>query len=203
MKVPSTQEIEVYLQDTIFPELDRGRPDWDKPHTVAVVYYLKKIIEHTPSVPVDFSILLIAAYAHDWGYAGLFKNGIALTLKDIVAVKELHMQIGVKKITHLLTDSFFSFLSVMQKERIIYLVGIHDKLKELKSTDEFILMEADTLGALDTDYIKPFTDQESSNQYMQGVETKRIPLFITDYGKKKVYELIQKRKRYYESNTHS
>lgn len=197
MHPPATQEIEAFLQQAIFPELEQGRPDWDKPHTIAVVYYLKEIIRLSPHYKVDFIVLLVSAYAHDWGYAGLFEKGKELVLQDILSMKELHMKIGVEKVTKLLQDSFFSFLSTQQKERIIHLVGVHDKLAEIKDTDERILVEADTLGGLDTDRIKPFTDKESSDRYIRGVEKKRIPLFITDYGKKTVAMLIEKRKNYY------
>ncbi len=199
MTVPSTAEIESHLQQAIFPELEQGRPGWDKPHTIAVVYYLKEIINNSPEYSIDYPVLLIAAYAHDWGYAGLFEKGKEIKLKDILDVKALHMEIGVKKISALLNDDFFRFLTDDQKERIIHLVGVHDKLSEIKDTDERILVEADTLGGLDTDLIKPFADKESSDRYIRGVEKKRIPLFITDYGKKMVKNLIEKRKRYYSS----
>lgn len=191
------QKIEEYLQRAIFPELEEGRPGWDKPHTIAVVYYLKEIVTHTPDLLVDFPVLLIAAYTHDWGYTGLFHKGNPLNLDTIISAKILHMQIGVEKVTHLLQHSFFSFLKTEQKQRVIHLVGVHDKLSEIKDTDERILVEADTLGGLDTDRITPFADQESSDRYIQGVEKKRIPLFISDYAIKKVRELIQKRKQYY------
>ena len=199
MKIsPSTSEIEARLQQAIFPELEQGRPGWDKPHTIAVVYYLKEILQTAPHLKIDFTVLLISAYAHDWGYAGLFEKGKEIKLRDILDVKTLHMKIGVKKVTKLLTEMFFSFLSDAQKKRIIHLVGVHDKLSQIKDVDERILVEADTLGGLDTDRIKPFADKDSSDRYILGVEKKRIPLFITEYGKKTVAQLIHKRKKYYE-----
>ncbi len=199
----STPEIEKHLQDTIFPELEEGRPGWDKPHTEAVVYYLKKIIHHAPHLKPDFVVLLIAAYAHDWGYARLFHKGKEIKLHDIIAMKQLHMEIGAEKITALLENPFFSFLTPEQKLRTIHLVAVHDKLKQLTETDELILMEADTLGGLDTDFIKPFADKESSDKYIRGVEVKRQPLFITSWGKEKLVELMEKRKKYYEINLHT
>ncbi len=193
------QEIESFLQKIIFPELEKGRPNWDKPHTIAVVHYLKEIFKNTPDLTVDFPVLLIASYAHDWGYSGLFHEGKVIKLTDIIAVKKLHMEIGAKKIAKLLTDPFFSILHAQQKKRIVHLVKMHDRLIELRDTDERILVEADTLGGLDTDYIKPFSDKESGDRYISGVEKKRIPLFITEYGKMKVRELIEKRKQHYET----
>lgn len=199
MTAPTIDEIEAHLQNAIFPELENGRPNWDKPHTEAVVFYLKNILASSPRISVDFVVLLVAAYAHDWGYAGLFEKGKELKLKDILDVKALHMEIGVKKVSALLKDDFFGFLTDDQKGRIVHLVGVHDKLSEIKDTDERILVEADTLGGLDTDRIKPFADRESSDRYIRGVEKKRIPLFITDYGKKMVKSLIKKRQLYYSS----
>ena len=205
MNVPAVSEIENYLQKTIFPELEEGRPNWDKPHTIAVVYYLKEIIHHAAHIQLDFFPLLISAYAHDWGYAGLFHKGKELKLHDVIEMKQLHMKIGAEKVTHLLNDSLFSFLTAAQKQQTVHLVSVHDKLKELVHTDELILMEADTLGGLDTDFIKPFADKESSAKYIRGVETKRMPLFITAWGKQKLQELLVKRKKYYDnlSDRHS
>lgn len=188
--------LELFLAERIFPELERGRPDWDKPHTQAVVHYLKEILRNTPDISVDAAALLIAAYAHDWGYSGLFNAGKPRNLDDILRMKALHMELGVQKITGLLTDSFFSFLTVMQKQRIIHLVGVHDKLSQITDLDEHILVEADTLGGLDTDRVTPFADKKSSEQYIQGVRHKRMPLFITLYGKSKLQELLHKRETY-------
>jgi hypothetical protein len=195
-------QLETYLQDKIFPELEKGRPDFDRPHTESVVFYLKEILKNTPNLSVDFIVLLISAYAHDWGYAGLFKNGKVLRLQDIMNMKELHAEKGVEKVTELLKDDFFVFLTDQQKERIMHLVGIHDRLKLLKDVDELVLMEADTLGGLDTDKIKPTVDNKSNEKFLRGVKELRMPLFITDYGKQKVKELIEKRKDYYKNKQH-
>lgn len=197
MKPKHTEAIEIFLQETILPELENGRPGWDKPHTITVVQYLKDIIQHSP-ISHDYIVLLTAVYAHDWGYSGLFHKGEVLKLSDILSVKALHMEIGAKKIADLLKHSIFSELKLEQKSRIVHLVAVHDKLTEITEIDERILVEADTLGGLDTDQIKPFADKESSDRYIKGVEKKRIPLFITDYSKQKVQELIVRRKKYYE-----
>lgn len=190
--------LETFLAEHIFPELEQGRPNWDKPHTEAVVFYLKEILRHTPHLSVDPVVLVIAAYAHDWGYAGLFDAGKPHRLDDVLKMKALHMELGVQKIRSLLQDPFFSFMTAAQKQRVIHLVGVHDKLTEISAVDEHILAEADTLGGLDTDKIKPFADKQSSEQYLQGVKRKRVPLFITAYGKLKLQELLQKRERYYD-----
>ena len=80
--------IEKLLSETIYPQLEKGRPNWDKPHTISVVEKMKEILEHSPTLKVDKVVLLIAAYAHDWGYSGLFEDGKKLNLDDVMGAKE-------------------------------------------------------------------------------------------------------------------
>ena len=82
------------LKSTILPELEAGRPNWDKPHTEAVVGCIKAIVNNSFALHLDKEVLIIAAYARDWGYAGLFKEGKTLSLDDVNNAKETHMKIG-------------------------------------------------------------------------------------------------------------
>ncbi len=189
---------ESLLQETIFPELEKGRPNWDKPHTQAVVEHLKAIVNHSPELNLDFDVLLIAAYAHDWGYAGLFKDGKPLSIDDVNDAKSAHMTIGVKKLTELLKNLIFDFLSSQRKQRAIHLVEIHDKIDQLTDPDELVLMEADTLGGLDIEKVKPSFDPDSNTKYMVGVKNHRFPKFITDYGKMQFEKLYQMRVNFYK-----
>lgn len=113
-------------------------------------------------------------------------------------MKKEHLRIGAEKIRALLEDPSFSFLSDQQKERIIHLVGIHDRLNELKDIVELIIMEADTLGALDSHYVTPTFEKESNDAYMRGPLLRRLSLFITDYGKKEAKRLVRLREAYYQ-----
>jgi hypothetical protein len=191
-------KIEKYLQRIILPQLERGRTNWDKPHTIAVVHYIKEIIKSSSYLPLDKTVLVIAAYVHDWGYSSLFKDGKPLDYKAVQQAKKLHMKFGEEKVRKLLEELIFSELTDNQKERIIHLVEVHDELRVLKDKDELVLVEADTLGALDTDFVKPDFDFESNKIFINEVEKIRAPLFITEYGKKKVKELINKRLEYYK-----
>lgn len=193
-----TTDYERTLQDIIFPELETGRPNFDKPHTEAVIYYTKQIINNTPNLNLDKDVLIISAYAHDWGYVGLFKNGKLAQLENVKNVKKLHMQISAYKLRHLLKNPVFDFLSTDQKERAIHLVGLHDKLNQILATDEIVLMEADTLGGLDVNRVKPTFNKESNEKYMLTTKNKRYSRFITEYGKKEFKELFKLRENYYE-----
>ena len=112
--------------------------------------------------------------------------------------KTLHMELGAKKTEELLKDSFFSFLTDVQKSRCIHLVAVHDKKFEIKDTDELILMEADMLSALEISEGKPSFDVESNKKFMEVMFTTRIPKFITEFSKSEAKKLVQKREDYYK-----
>ena len=194
-----TDILEKYLQEKIFPELETGRPGIDRPHTEGVVYHLKRIINNTPELNLDKPVLLIAAYAHDWGYAKLFKAGQALQMADVANAKNEHMIKGSQLVTSLVQDPFFNFLSDEQKTRAIHLVEVNDKLEILKDFDELVLMEADTLGGLDTSFYQPTFNKESNDKYMQNVLEKRFPKFITTFGKQEFPRLFKMRQDFYSN----
>jgi len=191
---------EGFLQQSIFPELEKGRPNFDEPHTESVVAHLKQIIARSPELNLDKDVLVIAAHAHDWGYSGLFQDGKPITnYADVANVKVEHAKIGAQKVGKLLENPLFDFLTSSQKERVIHLVSVHDRVEELTDPDELVLMEADTLGGLDVDRVKPTFDQESNAKYMTGVRRKRLSRFITEYGKQQFERLFKLREDYYSN----
>lgn len=189
--------IEGYLENKILPELEKGRPNWDKPHTEAVVEYIKAIVDNSPEYELDKAVLVVAAYAHDWGYAGLFENGEPVNIDMVNSAKVAHMTIGAEKIRGLMNNEVFNSMTMAQKERAAHLVLVHDNLETLKDDDEFVLMEADTLGGLDIEKVKPSFDNISNESYMRGVVEKRYPRFLTNYGKSLFDRLYKSRERYY------
>lgn len=191
-------ELEVFLASKILPDLKKGRPGFDAPHTVEVANWVKQILDHEPSIAVDRAVLLIAAYAHDWGYAGMFSHDRTLQFHEVVDAKKMHMDLGAQKVAQLLDDNFFDFLNDTQKQRCIHLVAVHDKLDALKDLDELILMEADTLSGLDMTTTKSQFDAASNDKYMVAVQTTRLPRFITAFGKRRAQELFQKRTGFYK-----
>tara|TARA_Y100000310_G_C20626514_1_gene786235 strand:+ start:197 stop:799 length:603 start_codon:yes stop_codon:yes gene_type:complete len=191
------EKLERYLKEKILPDLEESRGGFDKIHTLEVVDWLKQIIMHNPELKLDKIVLIIAAYAHDWGYSDIFTNKKTMGFEKVENAKKLHMKLGAKKLKKLLNDGFFSFLSNQQKIRCVHLVAVHDKKFEIKDTDELILMEADMLSSLDiTD--KPVYDAESNKKLMKSMLTTRIPKFITKFSKNEAKKLIQKRVDYYK-----
>lgn len=190
--------LEEYLKEKILPDLEKSRGGYDRIHTLEVVAWLKKIIEHNPELRLDEAVLLIAAYAHDWGYADIFKDGQVMNFELVKNAKSLHMELGAKKTETMLKDDFFSFLTDAQKVRCVHLVAMHDKKFELKDVDELVLMEADMLSALQISADKPKYDAESNAKFMEVMLATRIPKFITEYGKSEARKLIKIREEYYE-----
>jgi len=185
------------LREKILPDLEKSRNGFDKIHTLEVIDWLKKIIEHNPNLKLDEDVLLIAAYAHDWGYSDLFREGEEMQFVKVEGAKKLHMELGAKKMEKLLKENFFSFLTDIQKERAIHLVAVHDKKFELKDVDELVLMEADMLSGLDINTNKPIFDAESNKKFMEAMLATRIPLFITEFSKTEMKRLVKAREDYY------
>ena len=190
--------LEEYLKEKILPDLEKSRGGFDTIHTLEVITWLKQIIDHNPELKLDETVLIIAAYAHDWGYADIFRDGQVMNFEIIENAKKLHMELGAKKIEKLLDDNFFSFLTDAQKFRCIHLVAVHDKKFEIKEIDELILMEADMLSALDVNSGKPVLDVESNKKFMEAMLTTRIPKFITEFSKNEAKKLIQAREDYFK-----
>lgn len=195
---PPESDLERYervLAEHIFPELERGRPNWDRPHTISVV--AKAIIANSRDIPVDAAVIIIAAYAHDRGYADLFEGGRPASLDRIKQEKPLHMQIGARKLEELLKDEAFSTLTPEQKARAVHLVSVHDRTEELTGNDERILMEADTLGAIDINGVKPTFKQAENAKYLAKTRTNRLAFFLTPYAKEEFERLVKEREEYY------
>ena len=61
-------DLEPEVKSIALKILEQGRGDWDVPHTLAVVYWMKKLIKKEGGDP---KILVTAAYFHDIGYIDL------------------------------------------------------------------------------------------------------------------------------------
>lgn len=186
------ERLEYFLKEKILPDLRDGRPN-DEPHTLLVVKQLKKILKSAPELKLDWEVLIIAGYAHDWGYTNLLDKSVVVRLEHLGAIKDTHMIIGSEKLSELLQNSFFDELTKEQKLRAVYLVGIHDKLSELKDNDELALMEADSLGGMDPEVMGVFADNESEERYLTKSRNLRFSKFITEYSKQEYERLYQKR----------
>lgn len=183
-----------HIKGTILPQLEKGRPNFDLPHTLAVVAKLKAIIQNCPNRDIDEDVLTIVAYLHDWGYTELYKNGKPIVDNPKIA----HMEVGARKSKELLENEAFNFLTSAQKDEIVHLVSVHDFVDRLRTPNELTFLEADTLGALDTSLVKPTFDKSHNDKYIKSVITNRLPKFINNYSKEEALRLIAERQKFYD-----
>ena len=172
---------EDYLRTHVLRDLERGRPNWDRPHTERVVSYIKLIDEQNPAMNLDRHVLVTAAYLHDWGYSTLFRGTKALY--DHKTIKAKHAIRSAKHWQTIQNKAAFRRFSQSQKDRITHLVTVHDKVADLVDTDELILMEADTLGALATESPLDTFSNGSYIKYLKKTKKQRIKRFVTQWSR--------------------
>lgn len=172
--------------------LKKGRPDFDVPHTLCAVFWMKKILKKEKA---DEKVLLTAAYFHDVGYSCCSFNKKA-SYGQVIENKKAHMRQGsaiVKKELSKLKE-----YSKKDIARISKLVSKHDKLKEIKKREEILLMEADSLGMIDVSRIKPSFGPENWIKFYEDFKRLRIPLFKTKASKKFLKKLLKNADSYYK-----
>jgi len=190
--------LEEIIISHILPDLNNGRRNFDLEHTKAVVYWMKYILDSLNKDCSYEKILITAAYAHDWGYVGLFEGIESDNPKEIAKRKPLHMKKGAEKIKNYLLQECTRFFTPKEIERVAHLVSVHDYVEDLKNEDEVTLMEADTLGMLDVKRSPPTFSKEDNTFFVNTqIFTRRIPRFIHENAKKKALLLAQQRLEYY------
>lgn len=195
--------IERTLRSVILKDLARsGRPQWDKPHTEAVVYWMKYLLKeiNKPESELNPKVLITAAYAHDWGYYGLFDQKNPITVQQARSQKVEHLKRGAQRIEQLLYTRLAGYFTDAEAQRVIHLVGIHDKIGELKDEDEILLMECDALGMIDVERVRPTLSPEENHNLMRtSIAAKRLPKFVHDPAKKTAQRLLATREEWYQA----
>lgn len=174
--------------------LKDGRQEWDVPHTLSVVHHIGELGE---AVDLDGDVLRAAAYLHDTGYPKIDteEGSVAVTDK-----KAYHMEEGARLAREFLDRSEnLDRYSPEQRELIIRLVGNHDRLSTLDPNDLYavVIMEADTLGMIDYSRATPTFNRVDGMRFIQGVKTRRAPLFQTALGKQRLAELLPQAEAYF------
>jgi len=159
--------------------------DWDYRHTLSAAKWMKHIVKHEGG---DERVLVTAMYLHDIGYAGALKNGYSLD--DRIEAKTHHMARGAEQARGLLPKLGFSDSEV---EKITYLISVHDRIEELRTRDELLVLEADSLAQIDPVTGNTFGEEEFA-RYVEIFERKRAPRFITKTGKAALKKLARENK---------
>lgn len=168
-----------------FGYLEQGRPDFDVNHTKAVVYWAYQLANNHNQQPraeqVDANVLISSAIFHDIGYYGQFEDDP--DLQAISDKKKYHMAAGAKMVKNFLKHCDNHPFSDKQVIKISYLISIHDNLDQIAkeaSPEARILLEADTIGAMDVDWVEPtYTGQEALKYLKRPRTIQRYSLFGT------------------------
>ncbi len=193
--------VEKILRQIILKDLaNKGRPSWDKPHTEAVVYWMKQLLKQLDKPKLNSQVLITAAYAHDWGYAGLFQQKSSITIDQARSKKSLHQKRGAHWLERLIYQRLSRHFSETEVLRAIHLVQIHDAINQLKDEDELLLMECDALGMLDVKRVTPTLSPEENEYFLRtSIYEKRLPRFIHPIAKKIAQELLKEREKSYQT----
>ncbi len=177
------------ISEYAFEYLEQGRPNFDVNHTKAVVYWAFILGQtHNEQVQeqdkVDLNLLLSAALFHDIGYHGQFED--KAYLRQVTDKKQRHMLVGEK-----MTLDFFESLKINpfseeKIDNIAFLVSIHDNLELVELAEDKgihearILLEADTIGAIDLEWVEPTYTGQGALEYLERPRTaQRHKLFKT------------------------
>jgi hypothetical protein len=193
--------IERILRQIILKDLaNKGRPHWDKPHTEAVVFWMKHLLEKINNPELNPKVLITTAYAHDWGYANLFKQKNPITIDQARGQKDLHMKKGVEMIERLIYQRLSGYFREAEVLRLTHLISVHDYVDQLQDEDEILLMECDALGMIDVERVPPTLSAAENKKFMKGsILKKRLPKFIHPEAKEIAEKLIEKRTAFYSA----
>ncbi len=191
--------IERTLRQIILKDLaNKGRPYWDKPHTEAVVYWMKYLLEKIDNHRLNPKVMITAAYAHDWGYMGLIKQKRITSIKEVTPYKKLHMKRSVEMIECLIVQRLPGYFTQPEILRLTHLISIHDDIDQLHEEDEILLMECDALGMIDAERVPPnLSATENEYAIQHSIYERRLPKFIHQEAKKIAQKLIKNRTEFY------
>ncbi|MFA5763263.1 MAG: HD domain-containing protein [archaeon] len=178
------KQLEDQIKEIALEELEKGKPDFNIPHTILAVEYMRKLISNEGG---DERILITAIYLHDIGYAGLIKNGTGLA--DRIDAKKLHMIKGSKKSKELLKPLGFTKKEIQE---ISNLILTHDTFENNKTHNEQLMFEADSLAMINRDRAPGTFSEEDMKAFLKFFKRLRIPLIKTKTGKQIFEELWTK-----------
>lgn len=169
--------------------LEKGKPDWDVPHTLRVVYWMKELIKNGQGDP---KVLLPAAYFHDIGYSLCSMDNA--DYDSVQEVKERHSILGAKESEKILQE--ISGFSEADISEVVHLVRVHDQLENLTTDNEIMICEADTLGMMNVEAVKPSYVGSDFKRFLDDLIKRRAPLFRTAFGKEMLQNLLAKAEEY-------
>lgn len=195
-----SKELEEKIKTITMSYLEKCRPDWDIPHTLRAVHWIKELIKKEGG---NEKILIIAMYLHDIGYTPL---QVGYNFEDILESKKNHAEIGAIKSKKILKD--LSEFSKTEINKICSLIAHHHLRNEKiiinwmtdeDSFNQLLVIEADGLAKIDWYHVTPNFNKEDIIKFLEDFKNRTLPCFRTKTGKKFVAEILQKAEEYLEN----
>ncbi|MFA7319394.1 MAG: HD domain-containing protein [Parcubacteria group bacterium] len=189
------KELEEKIKEEIISLLEKGKPNWDIPHTLSAVKWMKKLVKETGA---DEKIMVTAIYFHDTGYPELEKK---YNFEESIAAKNNHAKRGAdfaKKFLNELRE--FSEGDIEEICRLIENHDVHDNIDE-DDLNRQLIFEADGLAQLDWEACPPNFDKENCLKWIEKYfEIERpLKLWKTNLGLEKIIELKKKTEVYWDN----
>lgn len=154
------EKLEEKVKKAVLEILERGgRPDWDIPHTLDSVHWMKKLVKKEGG---NEKILVTAMYFHDTGYPNLREG---YSMEEVLRAKKNHAANGEKNVKQNL--KIIGGFSNQEIQKIAYLVKMHDKHRNLRSKDRKMVMDSDGLAQINWDVIAPNLDRENCVKFLE------------------------------------
>lgn len=191
---PKTEE---KIKKIALSYLEKGKPNWDIPHTLRAVYWMRKLIEREGG---NEKILLTAMYFHDIGYPELQKD---YDFNDLIKSKKNHAKIGAEESEKILKR--FDEFSEKDMQEISYLILMHDDKEMFVKSDlevsfnQQLVIEADGLAKIDWYNVKPNFDKKNTKIYFEYFKKRTLPCFRTRTGKMFLKKVIKKAEEYLDN----
>ena len=190
------KEIEEKIKEAVLNKIgDGGRPDWDIPHTLCAVKWMKKLIDETGA---DERVLVPAIYFHDTGYPNLRRN---YSYEEVMFAKKMHAKRGAEFSRNVLeTTSGFSEVEMREICRLVENHDVHSNILD-NDLNRQLIFEADGLAQLDWENCPPNFDKENCLKWIKEYFEVERPLkyWRTGLGKRKIQEMRKKADIYWEN----
>lgn len=185
-------ELEEKVKNEALKYLRHGRPNWDIPHTEAVVYWIKELIANEGG---NEKVLVPAAWLHD---IGVPQHRDGYSFDDMKQSKREvpHHEIGAKEVPKVLGR--IGGFTANETTEIAKLVRGHYDKDKIDTFHQQLVIEADGLAKVDWERVTPNWDKGDCLRYLNYYNERVGKYFQTKTGKKHLQRLLEIANHYWD-----
>lgn len=188
------RKLENRVKKEVLKMLKKGKPDWDLPHTLDSVKWMKKLVKYEGG---NEKVLVTAMYFHDVGYTSLPRG---YSYEDVTKVKKErdHAKVGAR-MAGVILEKIGGYTD-REIEKIIHLVRLHSRHTNIKSRERQLVFEADGLAQINWHECPPNFDKKNCLEWLEKYLSVERPMkrWKTKTGKKYFRHLLKKSETYWD-----